>query len=354
MIVVTRTIPWYRDRGLIAGLALCLFVLVFNVLQRSPGQQITGTLAAAPILTAVLTARAARVLICTAAASLIAIAALSFNQSQDGESVEWLRVTLIVLCGLAGYAAARIRLREQAQLVGMREVARSAQRAIMTPSAPAVHGLDAAVRYASATRYAYIGGDAYESADTDYGLRLLVADARGKGLGAIRTSAVAIGAFREWAHAEPDLCQILMRMDQSITRETGPENFVTALIAEIELTDLRYCAAGHPPPLLLRSGCVGALPLKPSPPLSMVNEYGPPTLETMVLEPEDVVLLYTDGLTEARNHAGMFFPVEDVVVRINEPNKPIDQIADDLISELREFVDSELNDDVAFVMLRPH
>ena len=93
----------------------------------------------------------------------------------------------------------------------------------------------------------------------------------------------------------------------------SPSRFVTALIAELELAtgQLRWVSAGHPAPLLLRDGrLVKTLDVTPSPPLALQLAAGPPAEGSESLEPGDMFLLYTDGLTEARRPGGELFTVE--------------------------------------------
>jgi len=88
---------------------------------------------------------------------------------------------------------------------------------------------------------------------------------------------------------------------------------VTALIAELELSSgrLRWVSAGHPPPLLLRDGrLIKELDLEPAPPLGTRLATTAPTVGQESLEPGDMLLLYTDGLSEARRPGGELFTVE--------------------------------------------
>jgi len=88
---------------------------------------------------------------------------------------------------------------------------------------------------------------------------------------------------------------------------------VTGLIAELDLATgrLGWISAGHPPPLLLRGGqLIKPLDAAPSPPLGMQLATSPPIEGEEWLEPGDMLLLYTDGLTEARRPDGELFSVE--------------------------------------------
>lgn len=348
---LSQPCPWYRDRGLVASTAFTIAVLAYNVTANDISQQVHGVLAAAPMLAAVLVERVSRV----AWATLVAVVALLIGTvpvHSDWDTAQSVRLASVVLTGVVGTFAADIRLRNQRRLVAMREVAKTAQRAVMRMTPPQAEGVDAAVRYVSASEAANIGGDAYEALLTPFGLRVLVADARGKGLPAVLSSAVALGAFREWAYEEKELTDLIDRMDASVTREVADEDFVTALVAEFSGNRLTYVSAGHPAPVLLRDGHARTLDVKPSPPLSLISEGKRPTVGTVVLRRDDVVLLFTDGLADARNEAGEFFAVGAALERVAKDALTVDECADGLLAELRDYIHSDLEDDVAMVALR--
>ena len=236
-------------------------------------------------------------------------------------------------------------------MLALGEVAKTAQRAIMRMTPPDVDGVDAAVRYVSASTEANIGGDAYEALLTPFGLRVLVADARGKGLPAVLTSAVAVGAFREWAFVEPDLADLICRMDASVGREVHDADFVTALVAEFRNDTLRYVCAGHPSPILLRDGVARELPTDTVPPLSLIGDVAP-KITTTRMRRNDVVLMFSDGLTDSRNELGEFFGVSDALLRVAEHAVDVEECADGVLGELRDFIKGDLEDDVALVALR--
>ena len=92
--------------------------------------------------------------------------------------------------------------RGNARLATAREIAEAAQRAVLPEPAERIGGLEIAARYEAAQEGAFIGGDLYAVQDTPHGVRLVVGDVRGKGMGAVAVVAVLIGAFREAAEQE--------------------------------------------------------------------------------------------------------------------------------------------------------
>jgi hypothetical protein len=349
---VRRVPPWYRDTGVQASSAFTIAVLIFNgVAARGPADQVSGLLAVPPMLAAVLVQRARRVLIATAfALAGFMFAAWTIDAPFDRSQMA--RLIALLVSSIVGLVAADSRLKDLRRFLALGEVAKTAQKAIMRMTPPEAEGIDAAVRYVSASTEANIGGDAYEALLTPFGLRVLVADARGKGLPAVLSSAVAIGAFREWAFVEEDLSDLICRMDASVGREVEDVDFVTALVAEFRDDELRYSCAGHPRPILLRQGTARELPADAAPPLSLIRPYITPKVARVRMQKDDVVLMFSDGLTDSRNEHGEFFGVSDALLRVAEHAVSVEECADGVLAELRDFVQGDLEDDVALVALR--
>ena len=348
-----RTIdPWYRDRGVQASCAFAAVVWVFNEFGvSSPTDHVNGLLAVAPMLAAVLVQRAPRVLI-TTAFCLLAFFVSSRAEGADFDSAQVVRLSGLLISTVVGVFAADARLRDFNKMLALGEVAKLAQQAIMRISPPKAEGVDAAVRYLSASQEANIGGDAYEAVLTPFGLRVLVADARGKGIPAVLSSAVAVGAFREWAFVEEGLDDLLRRMNASVGREVADEDFVTALVAEFRDDRLRYACAGHPLPVLLRKGVARELPNDRVPPLSLMSETSKPQVCELLMRKDDVVLMFSDGLADSRNRNGDFFGVSESLLRVAEHAVDVEECADGVLAELKDFVEGDLEDDVALVALR--
>jgi serine phosphatase RsbU (regulator of sigma subunit) len=159
-----------------------------------------------------------------------------------------------------------------------------------------------------------LGGDAYDYAINDTGvLHFAVFDAMGHGLPAAGASALALAAYRHRRRLGDRPAAIYAALDAALFERYADSRFVTALIAELDLSSgrLRWISAGHLPPLLLRAGrLVKTLDLAPSPPLGLQLATTAPIEGDELLEPGDMLLLYTDGLTEARRPDGQLFTVE--------------------------------------------
>ena len=159
-----------------------------------------------------------------------------------------------------------------------------------------------------------IGGDAYDYAiNADGALHLAVFDAMGHGLAAAGVSAFALSVYRHSRRLGETPAAMYAAIDAAISEQYPTSRFVTGLIAQLDESSGRLCwiSAGHPPPLLLRAGSlIKILEVAPSPPMGMKLADGPPVEGEEWLEPGDMVLLYTDGLTEARRPDGGLFTVE--------------------------------------------
>src|SRR5215210_3516701 len=158
-----------------------------------------------------------------------------------------------------------------------------------------------------------VGGDAFDYAINEGVLHVAVFDAMGHGLSAAGASAFALSAYRHSRRRGDGPATSYAAIDAALFAQYQTSRFVTALIAELDLASGRmsWISAGHPPPLLLRGGrLIKALDVEPCPPMGVQLAAGPPAEGEEWLEPGDMVLLYTDGLTEARRPGGELFTVE--------------------------------------------
>jgi hypothetical protein len=123
------------------------------------------------------------------------------------------RRAVIALATIGGITAAGVlasiaRYRRERQLADVTAVAEAAQRVLLHPVPPMVGPLQVAVRFISASAAARIGGDLYEVISARQAIRLIVADVQGKGLAAVQTAALVLGAFREAAYDAAGLADI--------------------------------------------------------------------------------------------------------------------------------------------------
>ncbi|MFI0809234.1 PP2C family protein-serine/threonine phosphatase [Streptomyces echinatus] len=263
-------------------------------------------------------------------------------------------VSALLAVTAASCLASALRGRRERVLAAVRSVAEAAQQALLQPVPETVGPFQVAVRYSAAAAEARIGGDLYALVPTPYGIRLIVGDVRGKGLPAVGTAALVLGVFREAAYDEPDLLAVVGRIERSLARNLGPDDFVTAVVVgHAPSGDLEIVNCGHAPPLLISAcGEVGTVePAHPAPPLGLRALSGQaPSLQRLPLTVGDQLLLYTDGVIEARDHAREFYPLTDGVARhaCADPARTLTALHDELLAH----VGGRLHDDAALLLLR--
>jgi hypothetical protein len=202
-----------------------------------------------------------------------------------------------------------------------------------------------------------MGGDAVDHALDGDVLHLAVFDAMGHGLAAAGAAAFALSAYRASRVLGEGLAATYAAIDEAVADQYPADRFVTAVLAELDVSTgrLRWISAGHPPPLLLRAGrLVKTLDLQPRPPMGMRLAGGPTAEGDESLEPGDMVLLYTDGLTEARRPGGELFTVERLGEFI-ERQAAAGQAAPETLRRLREAIierrEGALHDDATALLV---
>ncbi|WP_079169916.1 PP2C family protein-serine/threonine phosphatase [Mangrovactinospora gilvigrisea] len=230
----------------------------------------------------------------------------------------------------AAYAAAR-RQRAESELVDVRAVARALE-GFLLPAPPRRAGpLRLSASYVSAARSCRVGGDLYAAVVLPDRVRLIVADVQGKGLGAVRIAGTVIAAFRESAPYADSLQEVEERIERALDRSADGERFVTAVVADLSYDGtMELLNRGHPAPLLVRGASdrqgEAELAEPPAPALpfgmaALARADEPAPTARFTLAPGERVLFYTDGLSEARDRNGDFYPLlEQAAAPLAEPD----------------------------------
>lgn len=224
-------------------------------------------------------------------------------------------VSYLVLMLFSAWVA-KLRMHRAAAFAAVSSVAEAAQRAILRLPGPVVGPLHLAVRYVSAADASRIGGDLYSVLETPHGTRAVVGDVRGKGLGAVQTAAVVLGAFREAAYDEAGLRGVAARVEASVERHAPDGEFTTALFAEFRRPGvMQLLQYGHVAPVRVdEAGGVHVLNA-PDPwvPLGLGRlAHGEPATWDQPFGRGDVLVVCTDGVVEARHHgSGEFYPLAE-------------------------------------------
>ena len=218
-----------------------------------------------------------------------------------------------------------------------------------------VEGISTQGIYSSATAAAVIGGDFYDLIRLPHKRAcVIMGDVSGKGVEAASVSAAvrtALGAY-SWQGLEP--ARMVRLLNDFLLGFSRLETFATLFVGIVDRqsSTLIYCSAGHPPSLLIRasgevesldvqSGVVGAFHE-----MRYRNGY-------VRLSEGDMLLLYTDGTTEARSPTGDFFGDEGLrdAIMMQAP-RGFEGFLDRMLNVLDNFTERRLEDDVAMVLLR--
>jgi len=182
---------------------------------------------------------------------------------------------------------------------------------------PLTFGTEGLVLAAAFLPTASLGGDAFDYGVNATHAKVAVFDAVGHDLGAGLIATTAVAAYRNSRRSGLDLRASARQIGAAIETHFGDCDFATGLLVSLSLAtgSFEWCVAGHPPPLLLRAGrVVKSLDHGQGMPFG-VGPASPIYQES--LEPGDRVLLYTDGVSEARDEHGRFFGVEKLVDLVN-------------------------------------
>lgn len=337
---------WSQRRALFLALTL-LAVLVGLDALLGPRIVLSASYAVAAVAASAF-ATVRRTALVAAAALALTLASGSWND--NFATLDWaLRILICAGLGALAMLSAWVRVRREQELRHMTVIAETAQRAVLRAMPHAVGSVGFAARYVSATHEALVGGDLYEVAVSPYGVRVIVGDVRGKGLDAVQMAGTVLGAFRRSAFTQESLAALASDLDAVVTAVAGEEDFVTALLVEFhEDQTVTVVNCGHHAPVLVTPHQeVGTVPTgAPEPPLGLRPA---PTAVTSSWPEGSRMLIYTDGLVEARDPRGAFFPLAHHAPGLREGS--VDDALDGLLACLRDHAGEELNDDMALVLV---
>ncbi|THV40130.1 PP2C family protein-serine/threonine phosphatase [Glycomyces buryatensis] len=285
--------------------------------------------------------------------SLLLVAApIPLTEQFDGDDIVAVGVVCVTSVGIAW-----LRQRFEARLVTMQSVSEVAQLAVLPDLPERVSDLDCAGLYHSAQRGARIGGDLFDVRPSPYGARMILGDVQGHGLPAVSTAAVLLSTFHEAILDESDLEGVAARLERRILidAEQGyiPELFASVLLVEFtaDSRQMRLLSCGHPAPLLLRGDRVEELDLKPGPVLGLRlqprERHGSSSMRFLR---EETLLAYSDGVIEARDKAGHFYPLADRLRGLVVPPSPR-RLVEFVWEDVARFA-TRMDDDVSLLAIR--
>ncbi|MET9121101.1 MULTISPECIES: PP2C family protein-serine/threonine phosphatase [unclassified Streptomyces] len=344
---------------LLIPVALIVLITVADIV--APSDIVLGPLL---VIAPAITAWGAGPLV-TGGVGAAAVAAQAFIGWRSGLLLS--RNVLVQLFALAVLSAlivilSVVRDRHTRELARVRSVAEAAQRVLLWPLPSRIGTLRLACVYLAAEEEAEIGGDLYAAARSPQGTRVVIGDVRGKGLPAIGEAAFLLGAFREAVHQNAGLPALAGSLERSLSRylddfeptDEAGERFVTALLLEIPDDEpvVRMVSCGHLAPLLLRRGrAVSAPDLVPAPPLGVgLTDPGEVAVAVLPFAVDDTLLLFTDGVVEARDRAGVFYPLAERVAQWagHPPEALLQRVQGDLLAHSG----GRFGDDAALIAIR--
>lgn len=270
-----------------------------------------------------------------------------------------LTVATVVGASVVAVLLCSRRIRREHELHRMRQSAVALQRQLLRPlpaltSDVLLHG-----RYRPIEEDAMVGGDLYDIAETPYGTRVVIGDVQGKGLPAIGTGFAVLGAFREAAFREPALTDVALALENAVTRHNAyaaqsgeAERFVTATVFCVDRgIGVQAVNCGHLAPYLLVGEHAEAVPLTAGVPLGLADLAGEVrTVQWFDLPADGTLLLLTDGVTEAQDGDGAFYPVDQRLgaLRDHTPDRLPEAIDEDVGRHSR----GRRRDDLTILALR--
>jgi serine phosphatase RsbU (regulator of sigma subunit) len=201
-----------------------------------------------------------------------------------------------------------------------------------------------------------VAGDGFDHSINGDRVDVAIFDGMGHGIGSTLLTTLAMGTYRHQRRERRDLAATHATIDDAVALQFGPDAFVTGVLARLDTTTgaLELTNAGHPSPLLLRDRrVVGELVTEANVPFG-VGSVGEKPLRT-ALQPGDTVMLYTDGVVEARGPDGQEFGVGrlvDLLEREASSERAPEEVLRRLVRAVLEHQGGPLRDDATLVLLR--
>ena len=209
--------------------------------------------------------------------------------------------------------------------------------------------------YGSLVPAKMVGGDLYDFFIRDEKLYFCIGDVSGKSVPAALVMAVTHSLFLSISSHESNPARIMQSINESLCHSNESNMFVTFFIGVLDLPTgiMRYCNAGHNPPLIVKGDSVEFLPAKANLPMGVIDDKDY-LLQQETVEPETMIVLYTDGLTEAKNLKRKQFGVERTFKDVKEcHDATAKQLIESITKKVNAFVgEAEPSDDLTLLAIR--
>ncbi|GAA5037650.1 serine phosphatase RsbU (regulator of sigma subunit) [Thermocatellispora tengchongensis] len=258
-----------------------------------------------------------------------------------------------ILTQLAELASACIE--KAAALDKQREIARTLQRSLLPPHLPDIPGVELAARYDPADDDSQVGGDFYDLFQARDGRWcVILGDVCGKDAEAATVTALMRHTARAAAMTDPDPAHVAELLNRAVLAH-GTDRFCTlvylTLLPEPDKAQVDLVVCGHPLPLCVDADGAVSEVGEPGMLIGVLEELSPrPTRFTM--GPGDTLVLFTDGLTEARRHGPMFGETMLPALLGHAARRPVRELADIVARAALDYQGGRLKDDIATLFLR--
>ena len=207
-----------------------------------------------------------------------------------------------------------------------------------------------------------VGGDLYDYFIRDEKLFFCIGDVSGKGAPSAMVMGVIHSLFRAFSAHENNPARIMQAINEVSCQGNDTNIFVTLFLGVLDLPTglLRYCDAGHDAPFILNEELrmkneelAAALNVQPNLPVGVFDDFQY-TMQKAQIEPNSTIFLYTDGLTEAKNHERKQYGIKRVEeVLVSNSHLLPQQLLESVSSNVHEFVgDAEQSDDLTLLAIR--
>jgi len=233
-------------------------------------------------------------------------------------------------------------------------ISRTLQRSLLPPHLPEIPGVDVAARYHAAGQGYEVGGDFYDLFKTARGdWAIVLGDVCGKGADAAATTALARHTLRAAAMQTRKPNRVLRLLNEAMLRAEQP--FCTIAYARFQAAGhgarLTIACGGHPLPFLVKEDGTVTTFGRPG---TLLGAFAEPPLheESIELHPGDAVVLYTDGVTEARNGSSVLGESGLRAALVRSTRGTADEMADAIQQAALDFQDGDARDDIAIVVVK--
>ena len=245
---------------------------------------------------------------------------------------------------------------QKASMESELDVARNIQMSMLPMTWPAYPDRNDIDIWGSITPAKAVGGDLYDFCIRDNKLYFCIGDVSGKGVPASLVMAVVSSMFRTLSASTDSPDKLISAINSSMASRNENMMFVTFFVGELDLGtgDLKYCNAGHNAPIVLKAGVPQVLEADANVPVGIIADWKY-SLQKTALSPGTILLLYTDGLTEATRADGSLFGEERVLANLTglKATTSSKELSEHMKASVKDFVgDAEQSDDLTMLVIR--